>query len=255
MTDQIFSEFSDGVLQLTINRPDKKNALTQDMYSLLADGLDRANSDTAVRVLHITGAGDAFTSGNDIAGFAAKPDAGEEPPVFRFIRGLPQLEVPIVAAVNGLAIGVGVTMLLHCDFVYASDSAVFATPFVDLALVPEAASSQLMPAQMGYLAAARMLMLGEKLDAGQALACGLVGEVLPADQLLQKSLSTAQQLAKKPAAALRTCKALMRCAPELVLPRMEREFEAFGAALASPEAAEAMAAFMEKRPADFSQFS
>lgn len=255
MTDQVTSQLSDGILQLTINRPDKKNALTQAMYGALADGLDRANSDAAVRVLHITGAGEAFTAGNDIADFSGQSGGHEEPPVFRFIKGLPQLEVPLVAAVNGLAIGVGVTLLLHCDFVYASDGAVFKTPFVDLALVPEAASSQLMPAQMGHLAAARMLLLGETLDAPAAQACGLVTEVLPTAGLLEKSLATAARLAQKPPAALRASKALMRQRTEPVLERMEREFEAFGAALSSPEAAEAMAAFFEKREPDFSQFA
>jgi enoyl-CoA hydratase/carnithine racemase len=254
MSELVTSELSGGVLRLVMQRPDKKNALTQDMYATLADGLESAAGSSDIRAIHITGAGDAFTAGNDIADFVTQAGAESEPPVFRFLKALPQVEVPVVAAVNGLAIGVGVTMLLHCDFVYASDNALFTTPFIDLALVPEAASSLLMPEQLGYLAAARMLLLGEKLDAAQARDCGLVTEVVPAAALLEKSLAVAESLAKKPPAALRACKRLMRRQPEPVLERMECEFSEFGAALNSPEAAEAIAAFFEKRAPDYSRF-
>ncbi len=184
MTDLIKSKLSGGVLELAFNRPEKKNALTQPMYTALAAALERVASDSAIKVVHLTGNGDAFTAGNDIADFASPDGAGEELPVHRFVNVLPQLRVPLVAAVNGLAIGIGTTLLLHCDFVYASEAATFHTPFVDLALVPEAGSSLLMPRQMGHLNAARMLLLGERLDAHQAQALGLVSEVLAPDRLL-----------------------------------------------------------------------
>lgn len=254
MTDLVQTSIDDGILRITIQRPDKKNALTQDMYAVMADALEGVASDPAIRVVHITGSGDAFTAGNDIGNFEVADDGGELPPVVRFLHALPALEVPLVAAVNGLAIGVGVTLLLHCDFVYASDSAVFTTPFVDLALVPEAASSLLLPLQIGHLNASRLLLLGEKLSAAQALDMGLVSDVVSGEELQQVSLATAAALAAKPPAALRASKRLMRQQPESVLARMDREVEVFAAGLQSPEFAEAMSAFMEKRPADFSRF-
>jgi enoyl-CoA hydratase/carnithine racemase len=255
MTDLIKSKLSDGVLELSFNRPEKKNALTQPMYAALATALESVASDSSIKVVHLTGTGDAFTAGNDIADFARTDQAGEELPVHRFVRVLPQLRVPIVAAVNGLAIGVGTTLLLHCDFVYASEAATFHTPFVDLALVPEAGSSLLMPRQMGYLNAARMLLLGEKLDAHQAQTVGLVSEVLAPDRLLPVSLATAASLAAKPPAALRAAKKLLRMDPEPLAARMELELEMFSEALQSPEAAEAFDAFFTKRAPDFSCFS
>jgi enoyl-CoA hydratase/carnithine racemase len=254
MSEYVTSELSGGILQLTINRPDKKNALTQDMYTALVEALEQVANDRAIKAVHLTGAGDAFTAGNDLADFVNQAAMAGDPPVYRFLRALPRVEVPLVAAVNGLAVGVGVTLLLHCDFVFASEDAVFSTPFVDLGVVPEAGSSLLMPRQMGYLNAARMLLLGDKLNAEDAMACGLVGEVVDKNQLLQKSLATAAALAAKPPAAMRTAKRLLRRNDESLAERMQLEFELFGAALQSPEAAEAMAAFFEKRAPDFSRF-
>jgi enoyl-CoA hydratase/carnithine racemase len=225
------------------------------MYAGLVEALHRAATDPAIRVIHLTGAGDAFTAGNDLADFADSSAMGDDPPVNQFLRALPRAEVPIVVAVNGLAIGVGVTLLLHCDFVYASDKAVFGTPFVDLALVPEAGSSLLMPRQMGYLHAARMLLLGEKLDAAQACAGGLVTEVVAHASLQEKTMAVATALAAKPPGALRAARRLMRRAEEPLVQRMDLEADMFAAALQSPEAAEAMDAFFARRPADFSRFA
>lgn len=254
MTELVQSELSGGILQISLNRPDKKNALTSDMYAALVAALERVASDRSIKVIHLTGVGDAFTAGNDLADFVDPAGMAGNPPVHRFIKALPHVEVPIVAAVNGLAVGVGVTLLLHCDFVYAAADAVFSTPFVDLGVVPEAGSSMLMPRQMGYLDAARMLLLGDKMCAEDARACGLVTEVVDNKLLLEKSLATAAALAAKPPSALRAAKRLMRRQDESMAERMQLEFELFATGLQSPEAAEAMTAFFEKRAPDFSRF-
>ena len=254
MTDQIVTEFDDGVLRVTINRPEKKNALTQAMYGALADAAERSADDGRVRVLHITGTGDAFTAGNDIADFVAGPPRSGDRASLRFLASLPRIPVPVVAAVNGLAVGIGVTMLLHFDVVNASEDASFVTPFVDLGLVPEAASSLTLPTQLGYQNAVRMLMLGERLSAAEAYDIGLVGAVYSRADLLDRSLDTARRLARKPANALRATKQLLRRPAESAAQRMQAENQEFDTALQSPEAAEAMAAFMEKRAPDFRQF-
>ncbi len=160
MSDHVKTELDAGVLRVTIDRPEKKNALTQEMYGALADAIGRVESEKGVRVLHVTGAGDMFTAGNDIADFRSGAADGEETEVVRFLRALIATDIPIVAAVNGTAVGVGVTMLLHMDFVYAARGARFVTPFIDLGVVPEAVSSLTMPLQMGYKRAAEMLLLG-----------------------------------------------------------------------------------------------
>ncbi len=216
--------------------------------------LERVAKDRSIKVVHLTGVGDAFTAGNDLADFVDPVALAGDAPVHRFIKALPNVEVPIVAAVNGLAVGVGVTLLLHCDFVFAAADAVFSTPFVDLGLVPEAGSSMLMPRQLGYLNAARMLLLGEKMCAEDARACGLVTEVVDNNLLLEKSLATAAALAAKPPSALRATKRLMRRQDEPMAERMQLELDLFTSSLQSPEAAEAMSAFFEKRAPDFSRF-
>lgn len=256
MTEHVRTELEQGVLQLTLDRPAKKNALTQPMYGALADAITRveSESESGARVLHITGAGDLFTAGNDIGDFQFGATDDGETEVVRFLRTLMATDVPIVAAINGPAVGVGVTMLLHMDFVVAAREATFKTPFIDLGLVPEAASSLLMPLQMGYRSAAAMLMLGEKYSAEQALAAGIVGEVVDASQLLERSHTVARQLARKPRHALRATKRLMRLEASSIADRFKVEMQEFVLALASPEAREAMAAFMEKRVPDFAQF-
>lgn len=255
MTEHVNTLIEDGILYLTMDRPEKKNALTQAMYGALADGIEQVESEKGVRVLHITGAGDLFTAGNDIRDFQAGGTTGGEAPVVRFLNRLSSTDIPIVAAVNGPAVGVGVTMLLHMDFVFASPNATFSTPFVDLGLVPEAASSMLMPLQMGYRKAAAMLMLGEKFSAARAHETGIVGEIFEASELLKQSHEVARRLAAKPQQALRTTKRLLRMAPQPIAERLATEMRDFAAALASPEAQEAMSAFMEKRKPDFSKFA
>lgn len=244
-----------GVLSIVMNRPDKKNALTHAMYAAMADALERVEREAAVRVAFITGSGDAFTAGNDLGDFMSSPPQGEGAPVFRFLRAIASASKPIVAAVNGLAVGVGTTMLLHCDLVYAARSATFTAPFVNLALVPEAASSLLLPQRVGHAKAAELFLLGAKLDAAQAEAAGLVSAVFDNAALATEAMTRAKALAAKAPSAVRLTKALMKRQPEPVVARMAEEARHFGAQLASPEVREAITAFMQKRAPDFSSFS
>lgn len=254
MAEHILTNLVDGVLTVTLNRPDKKNALTQAMYSGLNEAIARAENEKGVRVLRINAHGDAFTSGNDVADFLNQSGNMEEAPVVKFLHAISGTDVPIVAAVNGLAVGVGVTLLLHCDFVIAHEDALFSTPFVDLGLVPEAASSLIMPLQMGYKRAAEMLLLCDTLTAEQASEAGLVSQLAGSAGLEERSQDIARRLAAKPKSSLRQSKRLMRRSFESLDERIRVEMEAFSTALASPEAHEAMSAFMEKRAPDFSQF-
>ncbi|PHQ66971.1 MAG: enoyl-CoA hydratase [Sneathiella sp.] len=255
MTKPILIEILDGVQTLTINRADKKNALTQEMYGQLADALRDAEDNPDIRVSLITGVADSFTSGNDIMDFIQNPVSGEDAPVIRFLYALAEVRKPLVAAVNGLAIGVGTTMLLHCDLVYAADTATFSLPFVNLALVPEAASSLLLPRMLGHQRAAELLMLGETFTADFAHDAGIVTAVVPARELQEKALGTAKKLAAKAPEALRLTKSLMKANTDQVLQAMRTEGAAFAGRLTSPEAREAMQAFMERRSPDFSKFS
>jgi enoyl-CoA hydratase/carnithine racemase len=244
-----------GVFRMQMNRPEKKNAITRAMYAALADALAEAAADPATRVLLIAGAPGVFTAGNDLGDFLDDPPRDESAPVFRFLRGISTFEKPVVAAVAGAAVGIGTTMLLHCDFVYAAEDARFALPFVNLGLCPEAASSLLLPLAAGYHRAAEMLLLGEPFDARRAESCDIVTQVVPADQLEDTALGTARKLAALPGAALRVSKALMKrtLAPQIE-EAMAAERDAFGARLRSPEAKEAFNAFFERRKPDFSRF-
>jgi len=244
-----------GVLSIVMNRPDKKNALTHAMYAAMADALERAEREAAIRVSLITGTADAFTSGNDLGDFMSAPPQGEDAPVFRFLRAIASASKPVVAAVNGLAVGVGTTMLLHCDLVYAARSATFTAPFVNLALVPEAASSLLLPQRIGHAKAAELFLLGAKLDAAGAEAAGLVAAVFDDAALLTEAMARAKALAAKAPNAVRLTKALMKRQPEPVAARMAEEARHFGAQLGSPEVREAITAFMQKRAPDFSSVS
>jgi enoyl-CoA hydratase/carnithine racemase len=246
-----------AVLRIQLNRPEKKNALTVAMYAALSDAIERADADPAVRVMLLHGAGDAFTAGNDLQDFAAaagKADA--ERPAGRFLQVISHAAKPIVAAVQGSAVGIGTTMLLHCDFAYAADSARFHLPFVNLSICPEAASSFLLPMWAGYARAAKLLMLGEPFSAAEAHAAGFVTEVVPAAEVLAAAEATARKLAEKPPRALRLVKQLMR---RPLMPHIEatmaEELRHFMALIKSPEAKEAFAAFFEKRKPDFSRFS
>lgn len=246
----------DGAIQrITINRPDKKNALTADMYAAIAEALRGADADAGVRAVLLHGAGDAFTAGNDLQDFLANAPRYSDAPVFRFLNAVSHAEKPLVAAVSGVAVGVGTTMLLHCDLVYAEEGAKLALPFVNLGLCPEAASSFLLPAIVGYQRAAELLLLGEAFDARKAWELGLVTEVVPAGQALARAEAAARKLAEKPAASVRITKQLMK---RTLMPTIEatlaEEIRHFGERLGSPEAKEAFAAFLEKRKPDFAKF-
>jgi len=250
------SELSNGVLRLTMNRPTKKNALTQEMYGLLADGILNAQDNPDIRVILITGAGDAFTAGNDLSDFAGGDrDKGEELPVARFLRSLVENDKPLIAAVNGVAVGVGVTMLLHTDLVYAGASASFQVPFTNLGLVPEAASSLLLPLTVGIQRANELFLLGNRIDAAEAEKIGLILRAVADDELLDVANKAAAQLAAKAPTALKLTKQLVRQSKETLKQRMADESVHFGAQLKSPEFAEAVTAFAERRPADFSKIA
>jgi enoyl-CoA hydratase/carnithine racemase len=251
MSEHIHVETLDRVQRIVIDRPHKKNALTPTMYTALADALASAEASDGVAVHYITGVGGTFTAGNDMATFL-DPEAFMGP-VVRFLTAIRDAEKPLVIAVNGAAIGVGVTMLLHADLVYAARSARFRTPFVDLGLVPEAGSSLLMPATMGHTRAAELLLLGETLTAERACESLLVNAVCEDADLQAHAMDRARALASRAPAAMRASKALMRRASRaLLLETMAEEYRVFAQRLASPELAEAVAAFLQKRAPDFS---
>ena len=254
MTEHVKAEIADGVLTLTLGRPEKKNALTAAMYDALSDALKRAENDTSVRVVVFQGDGDSFTAGNDLADFAsqARGESAVDSPAHRFIETVSQASKPLVAAVQGNAVGVGTTMLLHCDLVYLADNARLITPFVNLALVPEAASSWLLPLRIGHLRAYAMFALGEPMDAASALSCGLASAVVPQSELRKKAHDAAITLTKRPAGALKLTKRLMRD-HQRIAAQIAEESELFKERLRTPEAREAFAAFAERRPPDFSK--
>jgi enoyl-CoA hydratase/carnithine racemase len=256
MSEHVKTELTDGILVLTLQRPEKKNALTGAMYDALSDNLERAETDSDVKVVLFQGDGDSFTAGNDLADFAAQANGrnSEESPAFRFIANLGKATKPLIAAVQGNAVGIGTTMLLHCDLVYLADNARLITPFVNLALVPEAASSWLLPARIGHIRAYQMFALGEPMDAATALACGLANAVLPPAEIRQKAMAAAVTLTKRPAGSLSATKQLMREQERIAL-QISEESEFFRQRLATPEAAEAFAAFAERRQPDFSKLS
>lgn len=253
MSDHVRAEREGRVLRLTLTRPEKKNALTRAMYAALADALTEACGDAGVRAVVLAGEGGAFTAGNDLFDFMMDPPRDETSPVFQFLHAAVSFPKPLIAAVEGVAIGIGTTMLLHCDLAYAAPSARFKMPFTDLGLVPEAGSSLLVPRLAGQVRAAELLLLGEAFDAETAREIGLVNAVV--DDPLAEAMERAQALAAKPPAAVRQSKALLR-APLLdrVLATIREEAALFVERLQSEEAQEAFTAFMEKRPPDFSRF-
>jgi enoyl-CoA hydratase/carnithine racemase len=256
MTEHIKIENDGGILSLTMARPDKKNALTNAMYGALADAIEGAETDSAVRVVLIRGEGDMFTAGNDVGEFAAiaTGNVQGERHVGRFLQTLARSSRPLVAAVQGRAVGIGTTMLLHCDLVVLADNALLSTPFVNLALVPEAASSLLMPLRIGYARAFEMFALGEPVDARSAVAWGLANKMVPLDRLDAEAKAFAVRLARQPAGAVSTTKRLMRN-PEVLMAQILAESERFAARLKTMEAREAFTAFAERRPPDFSKLA
>jgi len=248
----IVMEKSGSILRVQLNRPAKKNAMTSAMYITLADLINATDEDDQIRVVLWHGAGDSFCAGNDVADFLKNPPGPGESPQARLINALINFEKPLVAAVQGAAIGGGTTMLTHCDFVYAGESAKFQLPFINLALVPEFGSSYSIPARTGYLRAAELIQLGLPFDAVRALELGLVTRVVPDQTLLATATETAQKLAEKSAAALQACKRLMKgpFRDQLVL-AAKRENEEFAVRVRSADAKEAFTAFVEKRPPHF----
>jgi enoyl-CoA hydratase/carnithine racemase len=243
----------DRVLHITLARPEKKNALNNAMYGALADALARAESDPQIRAVLLDAEGDAFTSGNDIADFAAVSAGTLQRSDMRstaFLTALARAQKPYVAAVEGLAVGIGVTMLMHFDIVYVAENAKLSTPFINLAVVPEAASSLLIPARIGYARAYSLFAFGEPIDGRTAADIGLVTAALPSGEVRAKALAAAKALTKKPAGALLAMKRLMRD-PQVIAAQMDREGEIFSARLKTAEAAEAFRAFAEKRPPNF----
>jgi enoyl-CoA hydratase/carnithine racemase len=254
-TPAIQCDCREHVLRLIINRPEKMNALSAAMYDALADAILAADGDPEVRVILIEGAGGCFTSGYDLHDFATSPPAGEESPVFRFLQAISGAQKPIVAAVLGPAVGIGTTLLLHCDLVCAGAGARFELPFVNLGLCPEAAASLLLPQLAGHQRAAELFLLGEPFGAGRAREIGLVNAVFPDGELLQQAWGMARKLAQKPPASVRLTKSLLkRGCQGAVAETIAEEGRYFLQRLSSPEAQEAFAAFFEKREPDFSGF-
>lgn len=249
----ILTHTDGGVTTLTFNRLDKKNSITSAMYAALADAIEAAAADPAVRCVLIQGHETVFSAGNDIADFLNHPPAGQDSPVFRFLRGIAQFPKPLLAAACGPAVGIGTTLLFHCDLVYAGDNAAFSMPFVNLGLCPEAASSLLVPQMLGYHRAAEALLLGEPFMAEAALEVGLVNRVLPPTEANSYAQGVARKLAAKPLASLVETKRLMKKGQTtLVMETIAEEGASFGRMLREPAAREAFGAFMERRKPDFS---
>ena len=252
MSEHVRVERRGGVLAITLDRPERRNAITVAMYAALADAIAGAFEDGETRVISIRGEGQDFAAGNDLADFLAPAERDEEIPVWRLLRALAECEVPIVAAVHGNCVGIGTTMLLHCDLVIADETARFSMPFVDLALVPEAASSLLLPRLAGRRRAARYLLLCEPFGADEAQAMGLISHCVPQGQLDAKLDELVTTLLAKPPEALRlTQRLLRRGATDEILERMKLESSLFAERLSSPEVKEAISAFFEKRRPNF----
>jgi enoyl-CoA hydratase/carnithine racemase len=249
----ILTHIDAGVMTITFNRLDKKNSITSTMYSTMADAVAEAAADASVRVVLFQGHESIFSAGNDIGDFLNQPPTTQESPVFRFLRGIATFEKPLLAAVAGPAVGIGTTMLFHCDLVYAGDNAAFSMPFVNLGLCPEAASSLLAPRMFGYHRAAEALLMGEPFFAEAAQEVGLVNRVVPPTEVNGYAQAQARKLAAKPLTSLIATKRLMKGDTQAVLQKMDEEGQSFGRMLREPAAKEAFGAFMEKRKPDFSK--
>lgn len=246
MADHLRLSFENGIARLELNRPDKRNALTRAMYGGLAEAIRRAENDASIRTMLITGGATCFTGGNDVADFLEASEWTPDSPVLQFMRAISRAEKPIVAAVNGAAVGVGVTMLLHCDLVFAGQSAQFRTPFVALGLVPEAGSSYLMPRMMGHQRAADLLLLGTPVDAETAYDLGFVTRVTEDSKTLDAAMEAAAKLCAAPAESLRLTKALMRGDRTRLDSAMATEERLFIERLSSPEVVNAARSFLKR---------
>ena len=250
----IRSETADRVARIRFDRADKKNAITAQMYGLLAEALAAADADPKVRAVLLHGTADCFTSGNDVSDFLKRPP-GEESPTWRFFQVLPGLTKPIVAAVGGPAVGIGTTLLLHCDFVYAAPNARFQMPFVPLGIVPEFGSTFLLPLLAGYQRAAELVLLGRPFTAEKAREAGIVTAVVPQEKLMEEAEKTAAALAELPPESIRLTKRLLKSRyGQTIAEAIAEEGRIFRERLGSPEAKEALSAFLQKRKPDFSRF-
>ena len=256
MSTSIKTATFNGVATIEIARPEKKNALTMAMYTAMAEALRAAQMDGAVRAILITGQPGVFTSGNDLEDFMQRPPQGMDSPVFQFMLALLECEKPVIAAVTGAAIGIGTTMLLHCDFAYVSDEARLAMPFVGLGLVPEYGSSLLVSQLMGHAKAAEKLLLGDPFTGADAVECGIANAVLPTSEVVNHARRIAERFNALPPGAVRDTKRLMRAPQrEQVRAVIANEAAIFSERLRSPEAQEAFQAFFQKRKPDFSSFT
>lgn len=252
---QILTQLENRILTLSFNRPERKNALTLAMYGALADLIKAAEGDNEVRVLVLTGTDEFFTSGNDLMDFMNEPEIHQNHPVVRFMDALRHCGKPVVAVVRGHAVGIGTTMLLHCDLVYAADDARLQLPFVNLGLCPEYASSYLVPRLVGQQKAAELFLLGEPFSGADAAALGLVTKSVPWDELTEYARAKIARLALQPPGAVRRTKALLRAATNVAVDSsLSTEYAGFAAGLASDECKESVTAFFEKRAPDFSRF-
>ncbi|MFL6604150.1 MAG: enoyl-CoA hydratase [Steroidobacteraceae bacterium] len=244
MTDHVLVSQAGGVCELRLNRPEKRNAITIAMYDALWDAVVRAEADDSVRAILLSGAGASFTAGNDLQDFVSQPQSGEHGPV-RFVRLLPKIHKVLIAAVHGATVGIGVTMLLHCDLVLAARSTRLSMPFVKLGLVPEAASSLLLPRLIGHQRAAELLLLGVPIDSATALNFGLVNRVVEDDVLLEEARTLARSVAEQPPSAVRATKQLLKSETGMSA-RIEEELQAFQERLGSAEFKHAVEAFFGK---------
>jgi enoyl-CoA hydratase/carnithine racemase len=254
--EQISASVQDSILRVAFNRPEKKNALTQDMYTALVRAIDMVDGTPELRALYITGEGPTFTSGNDVLDFMNAPLDMENSPVAKFLVAMGTMQKPFIAAVNGLAIGIGTTLLLHCDLAYSASSAYFQMPFVNLGLCPEAGSSYLLPKIMGHTRASELLLLGERFNADKAKCYGILNDVFPDDELQERAWAKAVQVASQPPGSVRLTKKLLRGTDmETLAAAMKLEGEEFAQRLSGEEAIEAFTCFIERRKPDFSRFS
>lgn len=252
----IKTETTEGVARIEIARPEKKNALTVAMYQQMADAIAAAHEDPTVRAIVIHGQADIFTAGNDLEDFMKNPPTGMDAPVFRFMLALGMAEKPVVAAVNGAAVGIGTTLLAHCDLAYCADNAMFSMPFVSLGLCAEFGSSLLVPLAAGYHKAAEKLLLGEPMSAEEALEMKLVNRILPPNEVLDYAIKQARRFNNLPPTSVRETKRLMKAGWKSVTEKIiADEAQTFARMLKSAEAKEAFSAFFERRKPDFSQFS
>ena len=246
---------ANGIVTITFNRPEKKNAITVAMYQTMVNALKDAENDAEVRAILFTGKQETFTTGNDLDDFLRNPPQSTKSPVYQFIETLSHVAKPVIAAVSGLAVGIGTTMLLHCDFVYAAENARFSMPFTKLGLCPEFASSLLLPQIAGYQRAAEKLMLGEEFSAQEAFEMGFVNKVLPSGELLAFAHAQATKLVALPISSLRATKRLMKGKQMAAIEaKIKEESVHFSEMLVSKEAKEAFTAFFEKRKPDFTKF-